>query len=456
MTQGLAFVSIPILTRLLDPDDYGVLSVFTAFVAVFSILLGLNFHGAVSRKYYEKDGTFGPFLFTSHQFIRLAGLGGLLIFGFVVAPLGEFFEVPWIVVLAGLMVSYFTITFNIYLAYLQASLQSRRYAWFSFAQALGILVLGITMILCMDNNRYLGKIAAQTIVGAFFAVLAWRQLRKVWTRQWDWRYVRYALQLGIPLIPHTLSTFILASSDRIIINQLETSWKTGLYSLAYAVGSLILVFITAANNAWVPIFFQHLNAGEHASIQKKSDAYAILVVTLAFLISLFSKEVVMVLASPAYFEALALVPVITLGSVFIFLYQMCVNYTFYLKRNIWISVNTLICGSLNIALNYLFIPRRGYQAAAWTTLASFILLFILNYITARRLMAGKVMGFVFKFVILILSILLYVIYFSSNSSDLVWWKDFCIRVLFFILFLILLFIIWRKNIRSNRNSGVNI
>ncbi len=429
MTQGLAFLSIPILTRLLDPDDYGVLSVFTAFVAVFSILLGLNFHGSVSRKYYEEDGTFGQFLFTSHQFIRLVGLGGVLLLGITAGPLAAFFEVPWLVVLAGLVVSYFAITFNIYLAYLQASLQSRRYAWFSFAQAFGILVLGITLILCLDKNRYMGKIAAQTIVGAIFAAVAWMQLRTVWIRQWDWQHVRYALHLGVPLIPHTLSGFILASSDRLIINQLESSWKTGVYSLAYAVGSILLVVVTAANNAWVPIFFRHLNAGEHEAIQKKSDAYAVVIITLAFLLSLFAREVVMILASTKYFEALSLVPVIALSSVFIFLYQMCVNYTFYLKQNILISVNTLVCGGLNIVLNYLFIPRHGYQAAAWTTLASYILLFVLNYLTARQLMGGQIMEFRFKLAILALATSAYLCYLFISFHEIPWFWDLGLRTM---------------------------
>jgi O-antigen/teichoic acid export membrane protein len=35
-------------------------------------------------------------------------------------------------------------------------------------------------------------------------------------------------------------------------------------------------------------------------------------------------------------------------------------------------------GGLNVALNLIFIPRFGTLAAAWTTLASYILLFLIH------------------------------------------------------------------------------
>ena len=50
---GLAFITMPIFTRLLNPTDYGILAVLTSFIAIFGIIYSLGFKGAIVRYYYE-------------------------------------------------------------------------------------------------------------------------------------------------------------------------------------------------------------------------------------------------------------------------------------------------------------------------------------------------------------------------------------------------------------------
>jgi len=407
MVQGLNFISIPILTRLLSPEDYGLLAVFMALVAVFTILLGLNFPGAVTRKYYEQDETFGTFIYSTTRFILVFSVTFMVVCLLLSGPIGDYLEAPNKVVLLALGVSFFQVFSNLFFSFLQASQQSRRYAVLSFIQSLLTLGLGVGLILWLSRERYLGKMFAQLAIFGVFAGYSLIQLRKMEKRQWDFSQVRYAMHIGIPLIPHTLSHFILSSFDRLIINQLKDAVQTGLYSLAYNVGSLLMIIVGALNNAWVPIFFKYLNEERYDEIQKKSDGYALVILFCAFGLALFSKEIIMVMASSKYYAALHIIPVIVLGSVFIFLYQLCVNYTFYVKKNIWISINTLFCGGLNIGLNYLYIPKHGYEAAAWTTLVSYILLFAMNYLTARYFMKERLMKFGFKLAVLLGCVCLY-------------------------------------------------
>ena len=48
----------------------------------------------------------------------------------------------------------------------------------------------------------------------------------------------------------------------------------------------------------------------------------------------------------------------------------------YYNGNIFVTIGTII----NIVLNYIFIPKYGYIAAAYTTLASYFLTMIFHYI----------------------------------------------------------------------------
>lgn len=45
----------------------------------------------------------------------------------------------------------------------------------------------------------------------------------------------------------------------------------------------------------------------------------------------------------------------------------------------------MIAAVMNLVLNYIFIPRYGYVAAAFTTLGSYLISFILHYISAKQI-----------------------------------------------------------------------
>ena len=64
-TKAIAFISIPIFTRLLTQADYGIIAVFTAYVGILTVILSFNSHYAVSRYYYEKKDDFDEFLGTT-------------------------------------------------------------------------------------------------------------------------------------------------------------------------------------------------------------------------------------------------------------------------------------------------------------------------------------------------------------------------------------------------------
>ena len=66
-TRALAFISIPIYTRVLSTEDYGITAVFLSAVGILNGLIALNFDTSVSRYYYDKtsDADFKTFVGTS-------------------------------------------------------------------------------------------------------------------------------------------------------------------------------------------------------------------------------------------------------------------------------------------------------------------------------------------------------------------------------------------------------
>ena len=55
--QGISFFTAPIFTRLLSPADYGITAVYTAWLGIFMLFVGLQTFGSIAnaRITYEKN-----------------------------------------------------------------------------------------------------------------------------------------------------------------------------------------------------------------------------------------------------------------------------------------------------------------------------------------------------------------------------------------------------------------
>ena len=282
--------------------------------------------------------------------------------------------------------------YQIYTNYLQSSNQSKAYSSFSIFYSILLFIISIIWIYLLKEERFWGKIYGQLVILIFLYVYLAIKISRIITINLKSSYVTYALRFSLPLIPHTLSGFVLAYFDRIIINQLTDSTATGLYSFAYSIGTIMHVFIIATSKAWQPLFFQNVNNKDYRRIDQLSVNYAKYVYFFACGLILFSKEIIIVMADKSYHTVLYIVPIIVFGYVFVFLYSIYFQYCSYLNRTEFISINTLISAAVNIGLNYLLIPKLGYSIAATTTLLSYMLLFVLHRLTAIKVYGKDVVS----------------------------------------------------------------
>lgn len=388
--KGLSFLTIPIFTRLLLPEEYGIIAVFTSIISIFTVLMGMNFHGSVSRNYFEEDNNFPSFVGTNIFFLFFTNIILLVIFFLFRGYLSAFFVIDRNIFFFATIVSSLSVFITIEMVYFQASQQSGKYALLSIIRNVSMTLIAVVWVYLLKDNRYMGRIYAQLVSVMIIFIFVIINLIRLSKFNFKIGHIKYALLFGVPLIPHALSGFVLAQFDRVIINQISGSYETGLYSFAYNIGMLMNVFIMSMNQAWNPIFYKHLKNSAYNEIQALSEKYVKVTFLIAFLLILFSKEIVIIMADEKYFKSLEILPIIIIGYLGVFLYTLFSGYAFYRKKTGLISLFTFIAGFTNIGLNYLFIPKYGYIAAAWTTLFSYYLLFTLHYINAKFILKEKV------------------------------------------------------------------
>lgn len=431
LTKGLSFLALPIFTRLMSPNEYGIMEVFISLVSILSILFGLGVRGAITRYYYESHRDFFDYYSSVFWLVLLSGFIFVGLSFLFPNQLHLFFHIPKGMIYISLIIVLPQIIFQIYLAYLQAAKKSKKVASLNVIGAL--LSIGVTTFFMfqMKEEKYYARAIGQG-VGFFtlFFISLWyiKDKLKFSIKK---RHIQYSLVFGLPIILHLLSQNILTSFDQIIINQLIGAQETGIYSVAYKIGMVQNIITMGILKSWTPIFYRKMNEGKYSDINTLAKKYGFIVVLVAVFLIFFSTEIITILADKAYSEALFIVPIIVISYYFFFLYTMYVGFAFYEKKTKNIALITIIAGTINILLNYLLIPKYGYIAAAWTTCFSYLMLFLLHYINAKWILGFKRVPSVkiFLLPLLILIVVSSVNYvFVHYSVD--FWLSFILRVAF--------------------------
>jgi len=140
---------------------------------------------------------------------------------------------------------------------------------------------------------------------------------------------------------------------------------------------LLLLVIGAMQKAWGPSIFQFLNNKEYVRLDFLIKRAFLIVSIFALGLVLFAKEIVLILADEKFHEGLRVVPIVVIGYVFYEMFTIYGIYPGYTKKTVYHSIIALTAGISNIILNAIYIPKYGYIAAAYTTVVSYFIMFLL-------------------------------------------------------------------------------
>ena len=279
-----------------------------------------------------------------------------------------------------------TATIEDYSSYLMMQYRYKaRTAFMILPNLISVLVSIFTIIFILQDNLYLGRIIPTATITTLFGIIVVVLVLRKGKFRINKEYLKYAMAISAPLILHGIALNILSQSDRIMITSLADAAQTGIYSLIYNFSMIATVITTTLEGIWVPWFINKLKAGTREEIKVVARDYIHLMTYAMGSLILVAPEVVKILANENYWEGISIIPPVVLSNFVIFAYSLYVNIEHYYKKTPYITLNTVIAAVSNIILNFIFIPRYGYVAAAYTTLASYIISFTLHSRYARKL-----------------------------------------------------------------------
>jgi len=284
----------------------------------------------------------------------------------------------------------FAIIRSIYAQILVPQKKSKEFAIINVLNGYIGFAIAILFVYLLKENRYLGRIWATLLIGFIFSIYYIKEISKYLKFNFKIGHIKYIANYSIPLIPHALSSIILAQFDRIMINNIINTASAGLYSLAYNVGMLMLLFIYSITPALLPDFFKLVDNKEYNRLDVLFEKIFLIVTTVALGLILFAREIVIILADEKFHSALSVVPIVVIGYVFYGMYIVYGMYAGYKKKTIFTSIITLTGGISNIILNAIFLPKYGYIAAAYTTVVSYFIMFLLALLVDKVVLKQRI------------------------------------------------------------------
>lgn len=379
---GVAFLLLPLYTRVLEPSEYGRLAVILTITAAASIIFAFGLDFALFRNYFQlaTDPARQQRMVDSlWAFLIIAPLAGALVLSAIAAPLlspGSIVtsdELTIGLIAAALFVSATTVPLSL----MRARQQLRSYVMLSAIYTAATAITTVVLVVGFEAGVR-GWLVAMLIAnfvafGAAARMTPWRR-----PRPFDAQLVRQGLTLGLPLIPHGLGHWALMLADRAVLATIVSTAAVGVYTLGATLALPALMLVHAIGQAFMPSYASAaVSDSDRALLPNLISIHAISVLAVGFIVALLGPGVLTLVAPPSYHAAAQLIPWIALGYIFLGLYAIPMNtVTLSMGRTKWVWIATAAAACTNIGLIYAFVPRYGLEAAAVASAAGYLMLLL--------------------------------------------------------------------------------
>lgn len=392
--RGLSVISMPIFTRLFSIDEYGSYSLYVTWVMLFGLVITLNIQQEVFNKGMSDHEYERPDYSTSQ-----AVLITTLIVVFYLLYLLLQFPINAFTGMGTLLTSLMFI--DIWTSAIVTLWLTRRRFEYAYKPLLTV-TLGISIVsiaigivavqLAPSGYKVLARVVSNLAPYLAATVVVMIDFLKHSQHCFDRDWWSASVKMGVPLTPHYASQVLLNQADKVLISWFLDNVKVAIYGVAHSAGLLLVMVSNGINSSLVPWLYSKLKSGDCRSIAGVTNAAALFVAVLVFILMLLAPECVAVLATGDYAEAIWCIPPIATGVVFTFLYTLFVNVEIYYGKAGYVATASVLSAVLNIVLNVIAIPLFGYIASAYVTAVCYMGTAMLHYLFMKKTLKSKGVG----------------------------------------------------------------
>ena len=378
----IGLLTVPIVTRMLSPEQYGIASLISIIVEMLVVFCSLALDQSFVRFFYEveeeergkllKDCLYYPVFITIFS--------SLIIFIFrnqiSIFILGKKEKVIWLIIvfsIVALIIKSF--------AFLVVRMQQKG-GLYSFFYIL-IKVVEFSFILLffkIYGNDYKVIVLATLFSTLITSLLMIVVERKIWKLGGKRKIEKKELlNFSAPLVLTLALTWVFGSSDKITIKIFSNLKELGLYSGAFRIVSVISVIQTGFTSFWTPFIYERYSKNpDDLVFYKKANDYLSLIFFLIGFSILATRNIIIILLGEKYYDSLFIVPMLIFVPIMYLISETTMMGIGFKKKSKYFLYISIIVAIFNIIGNILLVPKYGAKGAAISTGISYIIFFSLR------------------------------------------------------------------------------
>lgn len=412
----IGLITTPIITRIVDPVEYGKFSLFTMYSSIIVMILCLGLDQGLIRYYYNKKDE----NYKKKLLFLCAGIPSIIyvllsLIVLIIYSLHIFsINYSFIVLCIFLLYTFLQLVYRFSLLIVRLEYKSKAYSLLNVLVKIFYVGFAILLIYAIKSSYF--EMLAISITIATLLCLAisiilqkskWNFFSKdVMTEKIN---MKELLTYSLPFIITMGVTTLFQAIDKISLSIYCDYADVGIYSSTMTLVHIFAIVQTTFNTLWAPMAVEHYTKKpEEKTFFQKANSYITIIMFFIGISLILVKDVFAILLGEKYRLAAYILPFLIFNPIMYTISETTVNGLVFMKKSkTQILVATGACLT-NIIGNIILVPWLGCKGAAISTGISYIVFF-----TLRTLLSNKYYYVDFKlskFYILTLIVGLYALY----------------------------------------------
>jgi O-antigen/teichoic acid export membrane protein len=422
LTQGISVIIVPIYTRILSPEEYGVIDIILITTALVNLIVVFEITQGFARYYADAESETEKRSYASTTlWFSVGGYSLFVLLAFVFSkPLTVLLlnDLKWESVFqtAVISISLFGL-FQILQNQLRWQLKPLLFAISSLVYVFA--TTSLTLLLLFKFRAGVVAVFYGQIIGSILAgSISWIFAKDYYRLLFSWDRCRNMLLFSLPLVPSSISVFISNYADRIALKSLMSMNEVGIYGVGFRFATVTNLLMVGIQGALTPLIYQNYRKSSTPDEIAKIFSYFLVgTIPLYLGISLFSKEVIWLLTTPQYYSAWSVIPFLAFSCLatraYIFMPGLSIE-----KKTFTIAFINVTGAILNIILNFTLIPYLGLTGAALATAISSLQIILSYTILSQRLfpIPFQWSRIILSLTIVLMAVIIGCVYLSQSGS----------------------------------------
>lgn len=389
--QAVNFLLLPLYVRYLSPSDYGALAMLTSIETFLKLINRWGLDGAFMRYFLDRDEGHARARFTSTILLFIAVVDGVLLVGGLLGStwLAErlfFGSTAYVLALQLMLINSFLLAFTFVPFHaMRLANQARAYSAMTFARSAGQVALRLVFIIYLGLG-VTGVYVTDLLLTALLLPILWKWARPIVRPAFSRAELAVALRFALPRLPSGLAQQAFDAGNKLLFSRFAPLGTLGVYNNGFTLGTAVKFFVSAFETAWAPFYYQTARQPDAKTTLAKMTTYsAAALVLIAAGTTAVARDLVLLMLTPQYLDAIPIVPIIAIGLAFQGFYLLTSIGLNISSRTEYYPITTIIAAGVGLAAGVVLMPRYGALGAAWAFLLSFATQAAVGFVFARRL-----------------------------------------------------------------------